>query len=259
MNLFKRFWKSLYSPADIATFRQDKTSKSIIYLVILSFVAFLPLAFYTTMTVRDALKIGQETIKNEIPEFSTTNGKLVTKNKTLPIAIDKGKLHIYFDSTGTLDSDDIDNKVSSYDGAIAFLADKIYFTGPGISQSIGYDAAGIHNKADLLNNYQAIDKLSKYLSPIILVFVFIFMLGVTFLRVAIYALFGFILSGFGKAGISYRENWMIAAYSITLATTFEMIMSWLQTAVPFGTEINIIVSLIIIFLTLRTIPAKLAE
>ncbi|EAH3849145.1 DUF1189 domain-containing protein, partial [Listeria monocytogenes] len=40
MNIFKRFWKSLYSPADIASFRNDKIRKSIVYIIVLSFVTF---------------------------------------------------------------------------------------------------------------------------------------------------------------------------------------------------------------------------
>ncbi|EUJ33377.1 hypothetical protein MFLO_03555 [Listeria floridensis FSL S10-1187] len=262
MNIFKRFWKSLYSPQDIASFRKDKVSKSIIYIIVLSFLAFLPLAYYTTTTTQNALKLSEETLEKQIPDFTVADGKLQTKDgaaENLPISIDEGSLHIYYDASGTLDKDDVDNKIGSYESAFAFLSDGIYITAGGMSQSFSYSALGISDKADLMSIYSSITDVSKYVIPLILFVLFLFMLGSAFFRVAIYGLFGFILSGFGRGGISYKENWMMAAYSITLATVFTMIMEWFQIQVPFGMEINIGVSLIIIFLAIRTIPQDKKE
>lgn len=47
---------------------------------------------------------------------------------------------------------------------------------------------------------------------------------------------------------------MIASYSITLAAVFTMIMEALQIIVPFGMEINMVVSMIFVFLAIRSIP-----
>ncbi|EAF5218345.1 DUF1189 domain-containing protein [Listeria monocytogenes] len=257
MNIFKRFWKSLYSPADIASFRNDKIRKSIVYIIVLSFVTFLPLAYFTNITTKNALKVGEETITNEIPDFKVTDGKLVLTDdnvKNIPISIDQNELHIYFDASGTLDKDDVDNKIASYDSAVAFLSDCIYITAAGVSQSVSYDTAGISDKADLVHLYNSIESLAKYFIPIALLVLFIFTLGSVFFRVALYALFGFILSGFGRTGIAFRQNWMIASYSITLAAVFTMIMEALQIIVPFGMEINMVVSMIFVFLAIRAIP-----
>ncbi len=247
----------MYSPADIASFRNDKIRKSIVYIIVLLFVTFLPLAYFTSVTTQNALKVGEETITNEIPDFKVTDGKLILtddKVKNLPISIDQDQLHIYFDASGTLDKDDVDNKIASYDSAVAFLSDGIYITAAGVSQSFSYETAGISDKADLVNLYTSVESLAKYFIPIALVVLFIFMLSSAFFRVILYALFGFILSGFGRTGISFRQNWMIASYSITLAAIFTMIMEALQIIVPFGMEINMIVSMIFVFLAIRAIP-----
>lgn len=89
MNIFKRFWKSLYSPADIASFRNDKIRKSVVYIIVLSFVTFLPLAYFTNVTTKNALKVGEETITNEIPNFKVTDGKLVLTDKNAKIYLSR--------------------------------------------------------------------------------------------------------------------------------------------------------------------------
>ncbi|EUJ64437.1 hypothetical protein MCOL2_01912 [Listeria fleischmannii FSL S10-1203] len=49
---------------------------------------------------------------------------------------------------------------------------------------------------------------------------------------------------------------MMATYAITLAAMFTMIMEWLQIVVPYGMEINLVVTLIVLFLAVRSIPAQ---
>ncbi|WP_088808975.1 MULTISPECIES: DUF1189 domain-containing protein [Listeria] len=262
MNIFKRFWKSLFSPADIASFRKDKVGSSIFYIIVLTFVMFLPLAYFTTTTINNGLKVGESTLKNEIPDFTIEGGKLVTKDPSkddLPISIDEGNLHVYFDASGTLDEDAVDNKIGSYDGAFAFLSKEIYVTAAGTSQSVSYDTLGIKDKDDVLSLYASITDMSKVFIPIILLIIFLFALGSTFFRVGLYGLFGYILTGFGRNGISYKENWMMATYAITLSATFTMIMEWLQIAVPYGMEINLVVTLIVLFLAIRSLPQKTKE
>lgn len=259
MNIFKRFWKSLFSPQDIATFRKDKVGSSIVYIIVLTFVMFLPLAYFTTTTMNNALEVGESTLKNEIPDFTVQDGKLVTDDpsvENLPISIDEGNLHVYYDASGTLDEDDVDNKIGSFDGAFAFLSKEIYVTAGGISQSVSYKTLGIENKDDLLNLYASITDMSKIFIPVILLLIFLFALGSTFFRVALFGLFGYILTGFGRGGVSYKENWMMATYAITLAAMFTMIMEWLQIVVPYGMEINLVVTLIVLFLAVRSIPAQ---
>lgn len=259
MNIFKRFWKSLFSPQDIATFRKDKVGSSIVYIIVLTFVMFLPLAYFTTTTMNNALEVGESTLKNEIPDFTVQDGKLVTDDSSvenLPISIDEGNLHVYYDASGTLGEDDVDNKIGSFDGAFAFLSKEIYVTAGGISQSVSYKTLGIENKDDLLSLYASITDMSKIFIPVILLLIFLFALGSTFFRVALFGLFGYILTGFGRGGVSYKENWMMATYAITLAAMFTMIMEWLQIVVPYGMEINLVVTLIVLFLAVRSIPAQ---
>ncbi len=262
MNIFKRFWKSLYSPIDIANFRKDKVRSSIFYIIVLTFIIFLPLAYYTATTTSNALKVGESTLKNEIPDFSIENGKLVTKDPSkddLPISIDEGNLHVYFDASGTLDEDAVDNKIGSYDGAFAFLSKEIYVTAAGTSQAISYDTLGIKDKDDVLSLYESITDMSKFFIPVILLIIFLFSLGSTFFRVAIAGLFGYILTGFGRGSVSYKENWMMATYAITLSATFTMIMDWLQIVVPYRMEINLFVTLIVLFLAIRSLPKQAKE
>ncbi|MBC1799708.1 DUF1189 domain-containing protein [Listeria booriae] len=253
MNIFKRFAKSLYSPEDIATFRADKIWKSIIYILFISILIFLPIGYHTATAANDAMKVGADTIKNDIPDFTVEDGKLVSDAKK-PITIDQGSIYFYFDSTDSLTTDQIDNQLGSADSAIAFLSDTIYIKAPGVDQTVSYATAGIGSKADLINFYQSMEDLSKYFIPILLGIILIAMILVTFFKVALYALFGFIMSGFGRMGITYYHNWNIAAYSMTLASVFTMIMYWFQITVPYLSTINMAVSFFIIFLVIRQIP-----
>ncbi|AQY51161.1 hypothetical protein PWEIH_12180 [Listeria weihenstephanensis FSL R9-0317] len=253
MNIFKRFAKSIYSPEDIATYRADKIWKSIIYIILISILIFLPIGYHTATAANDAMKVGADTIKNDIPDFTVEDGKLVSDAKK-PITIDQGSVYFYFDSTDSLTTDQIDNQLGSADSAIAFLSDKIYIKAPGVDQSVSYATAGIKSKEDLVNFYQSMEDMSKYFIPILLGIILLAMMFVTFFKVALYALFGFIMSGFGRMGISYFNNWNIAAYSMTLAAVFTIIMYWFQITVPYLSSINMAVSFIIIYLVIRTIP-----
>lgn len=259
MNILKRFWKSLYSPETIATFRSDKLSKSIIYLIILVFIAFLPTAYYTYSTTKDALHVGEKTIRQQIPTFQVDSGKLKVTNKKEkqePISIDQGNLHIYFDASGQLTSNYVDARISSYDSAIAFLEDGIYISALDNSQKISYKMVGISDKASLIKAYQSLEKLATILIPIILFFVYVIMLLSMALEVLLFAVLGYLLAGSGRSGISFKQTWNIGAYSITLATIFTMIMEIIQVTVPFNMEINLIVSLIFVYLAIRTISSK---
>lgn len=253
MNIFKRFVKSIYSPEDIATFRADKIWKSILYIILISILIFLPIGFHTANAANDALKVGADTIKNDIPDFTVKDGKLVS-DADKPITIDQGSVFFFFDSTDSLTTDQVDNQIGSADSAIAFLSDKIYIKAPGVDQSVSYATAGIKSKDDLVSFYQSMEDLSKYFIPILLGIILIAMILVSFFKVALYALFGFIMSGFGRMGISYFNNWNIAAYSMTLAAVFTMVMYWLQITVPYLSTINMAVSFFIIFLVIRQIP-----
>lgn len=259
MNIFKRFWKSLYAPETIATFRSDKLAKSIIYLILLSFVAFLPTAYYTYSTTKDALHVGEETISQQIPEFQVDAGKLKvtdSKEQKEPISIDQGNLHIYFDATDKITPNYVDARIGSYDSAIAFLTDGIYISAAGNSQKVAYETVGITDKASLIHAYQSVEKLATILVPFILLFVFIIILFSTAMEVLLFAVLGFLLAGAGRNGITFKQTWNIGTYSITLATIFTMVMEIIQVTVPFNMEINLVVSLIFVYLAIRTITVS---
>lgn len=256
MNIFKQFFKSLYSPKDIAMVRFQGIGKTITYVFLLTFLSLIPAIYYLSSAAINGIDAIQDSVENDFPSFQIANGELQTTSndneKEAPIIINKEDFTLIFDSTGTVKSNDIPKSKNT----IAILKNDAFFSASGQVQSLSYSMFNdftITNE-DLSDFLTSLNSSFVIIIPLYVLIIYIFAAGMKFIEISILALFGLLLNKMLMKTIQYRHSWRLAAYSVTLPTIFFTIMEGLKTTVPNGAIINWFVGLIILYLTIKEIP-----
>ncbi|WP_066293426.1 DUF1189 domain-containing protein [Bacillus sp. FJAT-29937] len=256
MNIFKQLFKSLYSPRDIASFRFQGIGKTILYVFFLTFISILPSVYFLSSGLVNGVNEVEKSLDSELPPFQIENGELHSDHKA-PVILNKENFTIIFDSTGTVDTGDLNNSRNT----IAILQNSAYFIAGGQIQSLPYSMfsdISITND-DLLEILATVNSSLAIIIPLLGVVILIFASGAKFIEVSFLALLGLLLKKMLNRNIQYRHTWRLAAYSVTLPTIFFTIMDSLQTAVPNGALLNWLVAYIILFLTIKEIPQPKAK
>lgn len=251
MNIFKQFFKSLYSPKDIALFRFQGIGKTILFVFFLTLISLLPTIYYLSTATINGLDAIQNSIKNELPAFQISEGTLQSDEKA-PIILNKNNLTIIFDSTGTANV----AEVARSKDTIAILQHEAVFIANGQSQSLPYSMLSdmTFTNEDLQNMLSSIDSSLVIIIPIMVIIIYILTSGLNFVQISILAVLGLILKKLLLRHLQYRHLWRISAYSITLPTFFFTIMEALKTTVPNGAIINWFVAYIVLFLAIKEVP-----
>lgn len=250
MNIFKQFYKSLYSPKDIALFRFQGIGKTILYVFLLTLISVLPSIFMLS----SALSTGMDTAKSFIqqaPDFSIQNGRL-SADTDVPYIFKKDDFTFILDPTGAVSESD----AADEGNAIALLKDGFVFAGGGQLNTSPYSAMpGLDvTKADLDQFVDSFSGLKGVIIPVMSIFIFLFSSAASFIEVSIVALFGLFIRNMTARKLNYGQIWRMAAYSETLPTLFFTIMGALQTSVPNSFWINWFVVLIVLYLAINEVP-----
>ncbi|WNS74311.1 DUF1189 domain-containing protein [Bacillus sp. DTU_2020_1000418_1_SI_GHA_SEK_038] len=251
MNIFKQLFKSLYSPRDIAMFRFQGIGKTILYVFFLTLISILPSIYYLSSGLIDGVNEVEKSLGSELPPFYIDNGELHSE-KEAPVILNKENFTIIFDSTGTVDTKELNNSKNT----IAILKNDAYFIAGGQVQSLPYSMfsdLSITND-DLLGILATVNSSLGIIIPLLAAVILIFASGAKFIEVSFLALLGLFVKKMLNRNIQYRHTWRLAAYSVTLPTIFFTIMHSLQTDVPNGVLINWFVAYIMLFLTIKEIP-----
>lgn len=251
MNIFKQFYKSIYSPRDIALFRLQGIGKTILYVFFLTFISILPTIFYLITAISSGVETARTIIKNEVPPFTVENGVL-TADTDVPVTIEKDDFSFILDPTGTLTDED----VADEETALALLKDEFVFTSGGTTDSYHYSMIeGFYiTNTDLLEIIEMIDGVKGIMIPIISVIIFLISSAANFIEVSILALFGLALKNLTDRKLNYGQLWRMSSYSETLPTLFFTIMAAIKTPVPNSFMINWFVAIIVLYLAIREIP-----
>lgn len=252
MNIFLQFYKSLYSPKDIALFRLQGIGKTLLYVFFLTLLSIIPTVFYSGSAIVKSLDAIDETIESELPDFEISEGQLRTDQK-VPVTLDKNGFAIIIDSTGTVEPSSLSNS----DNTIALLKNEVYIIAAGQEQSYSYSMLtnGTISNEDLSGYLASAESLVPIIIPLLGIVIYIFTAGMKFIEISILALVGLLIKNALGKKLEYRHLWRMSAYSITLPTVFFAIMAALQTAVPNGAFINWFVSLIILLLAIKELPS----
>ncbi|GAA0341364.1 DUF1189 domain-containing protein [Bacillus carboniphilus] len=253
MNIFKQFYKSLYSPKDVATFRFQGIGKTILYVFFLALLSIIPTFYNLSSGLTNAIEVVGETIEQKFPDFTIENGTL-TSNQDEPVEIRRGDFRIFFDSTGETEIGDI----NSNDEVLAILKHDIVLASGGTVDSYSYSLLEDMDitKQDVQTFLESVDSALIIFLPILFVIMYIFSAGLDFLEITILAVIGLIVVSSLGRDVKYGQLWRLTAYSITLPTVFFMIMSFLKTNVPGALFIHWGITIIFLYLTIKEIPAK---
>lgn len=252
MNIFKQFYKSIYSPKDIASFRFQGIGKTILYVFFLTLLSILPSIFYLNTMLTDGIENTKSVINDDVPSFTIENG-ILSAETDVPVTIEKGDFSIIVDPTGAISNEDVEE-----DNAIALLKNEITVVAGGRIDTYSYSMLeGISvTKEDFIEIVDKVDSMKGVIIPVISTFIFLVSSAINFIEVSILAWFGLLLKNLAGRSISYRHLWRMAAYSVTLPTVFFTIMSAINTAVPNSFIINWFVEIIILFLAIKEIQTE---
>lgn len=251
MNIFKQFYRSIYSPKDIALFRFQGIGKTILYVFFLTFLSILPSLVFISSALNSGIDSSRNVIEDELPAFSIQDGRLTSESK-VPVTINKDDFTIILDSTGAVTTENL----STDSNTLALLKNEFALVAGGKIQPYPYtmlNTIKVTNKEllefiDLLSN-------SKYIIiAVISLFVFLFSSAASFVEVTVLALFGLLIKNLTGRKLHFRQLWRMAAYSETLPTLFFTIMAAIQTTVPKDFLINWLVAIIVLFLAINETP-----
>lgn len=251
MNIFKQFYRSLFSPKDIALFRFQGIGKTILYVFLLTFLSIIPSVFYFSSAIVNGTETLSQAVETELPSFKIENGELQS-NINAPITISENGFPIIFDSTGTLTEDQLKD---TKDG-LALLQHDFVFVAGGKVTSYSYSMFGdvALTKMEIVDFLTSFKSMLAVIIALLFIIIYLFSSGIKFIEISILALFGIALKNILGRKLQYRQIWRISAYSITLPTVFFAIMAALQTVVPNAFLINWLVSFTMVMLAIREIP-----
>lgn len=253
MNIFKQLIVSLYSPKDIASFRQQGIGKTILYVFFLTLLSVLPSIYYFSTSMMTGLHAIEDTVQRDIPPFKIEHGELIMEGNA-PVTINNGDLTIIFDSTGTLNQADVSQSTNT----IFFLKNELSYTITGQTQSFPYSLlgdTGITNE-DLISMINMLNSILPIMIPITVTVIYLISTAIKFIEITALALFGLALKNLAGKNIQYNHLFRLSAYSITLPTIFFTIMDSLQTIVPSGFFIHWFVAIIMLMLSIKEIQSE---
>ncbi|GKU81277.1 DUF1189 domain-containing protein [Niallia sp. NCCP-28] len=253
MNIFKQFYKSIYSPRDIASFRMQGKGKTILYLILLTLLASIPALYYLSSGINEGVKSLSNTLEEDSLSFSIKDNELKSNAKE-PTIINKDDLTIIIDSTGTYE----ESNISASGNTVALLQKEFIIVAAGQSQTFEYSSFGNVSitKDDIAASLNAFDSMLPILITILAVVYFIILLISKVIEAFVFAVFGSLFARTMRRTLTYGQLWRITVYSMTLPTLFFVIMDAIQTSVPNGMLLNWVVTLFMLFLSIKEVPFK---
>ena len=187
----------------------------------------------------------------EFPAFSIKDGTLQTDAKKAIESQSFGFV-IVFDPSGSYETKQIEDKRNS----VGILKDKFVIAIDGQVQEMPYTMLPEDmSKDDILS---LVDQNKAVIVPVLCVLLFLATAAGKFIDVSVLAVIGLIIRNGQKKMLSYKQLWVMSAYSITLATVFFAIMDALEAVVPSQFLLNWFVNFIMLFLAIKETPASKA-
>lgn len=251
MNIFTQFYKSLYSPKDIAGIRNQGIGKTILYILFISILTILPLFITFVQVFNETYTLSERMVNKELPDFQIEEGQLKADLAKPLIMNEANNTTFIFDPTGEISVD----KAATYHNAIALLEYDAVISFSGQTETMSYRTLGIDNltKQDLQNFIDGIGSLKTVILVVTFVLYYLIQVAGHLITVTVLALIGLILKNALKLQINYGNIWKMSAYALTLPAMFFMIMNYFQAAVPFRSIINWAVMIIMLHLAMKEI------
>lgn len=251
MNVFAQFYKSTYSPKDIAAYRFQGIGKTILFVFLLSLISILPSVIFISTSIITGIDTARAIINDKLPSFVIKNGQL-TADTPVPLTINKDNFTIILDPTGAVTL----NELNGSDHTFAILKNEFVFVAGGKTENYAYSMLNetkITNQ-DILHFVDMVNGVKFIVIPVLSLFLYLFTCAANFIEISVLAFIGILLKNWTGKKLNYRQLWRMAAYSETLPTLFFTIMAAIKTMVPWSFLINWFVIIVILYLAINEIP-----
>ena len=225
--------------------------KTILYVFLLSVIAALPNLYHISSGVVNTMNSFQSAVK-EFPAFSIKDGTLQTDAKKAIESQSFGFV-IVFDPSGSYET----KQIEETNAFVGILKNKFVIAIDGQVQEMPYTMLPEDmSKDDILS---LVDQNKAVIVPVLCVLLFLATAAGKFIDVSVLAVIGLIIRNGQKKMLSYKQLWVMSAYSITLATVFFAIMDALEAVVQVEFLLNWFVNFIMLFLAIKTPASKAAR
>ncbi|MBU8905709.1 DUF1189 domain-containing protein [Desertibacillus haloalkaliphilus] len=251
MNVFTQFFKSLYSPKDIAIFRFQGIGKTILYIFVMMAIVSLPAGINVATSFTQGVNQFQQALEQDVPDFEFVNGTLTSKSDE-PMIDETADGTFIFDTTGTITL----ANVQEYEQAFALLQHEAILVTDGVPQQLRYQDFG--NLSLTKTETEAIAATVSELMPIIIALVlflmYLFVTALKFIGIVALSLIGFIVRKSAQVKLSYKQLWILSAYAVTLPTTLFGITDALRIYLPFSFTIYWAIAIVMLNLIVKKVP-----
>jgi hypothetical protein len=253
MSFLKQLYKSLYAPREISRYRFQKIGRTIIYIFLLSFLSVIPTSIHLHNIITTEFGFIKEVVEAEVPDFTIENGQLQTSGNE-PLIKEGDNVTFVFDPNETT----IENSSLQHDDGIFFLKDKVISNIQGQKETFSYSSLDgiVITKQDIVDFIQTAENIYPIVLAVLVLILFLSGSFTTFIGVTLLGLAGMFLAREMNRKLNYKQIWTLSAYSVTIPTIFFMIMDFLNTAVPQSFIIFTAVSILVLYLTMKEVPAS---
>ncbi|PSL42308.1 uncharacterized protein DUF1189 [Salsuginibacillus halophilus] len=251
MNVFQKFFYSLYRPDIIGRLRFQGIGKTIGFVFFLMLLTQIPAAVTFAVSTATTVTQAEEALNEELPSFAISGGTLETEQEEAYIQeLDEGRMII-----------DPERELSeaewiAEDNSIVLLDTKGFVVTDGERQTITYEQLGDVNLSDedIAGFADTFSSLLWLFIPIVLVGIYVFTSGMKFVGITVLSLFGLIFRRFVSTRLNYKNIWVMAAYTVTLPTITLAFIDVLAPGVPFTFWLYWVLAITMFALVFRKLP-----
>lgn len=208
MNFFNQISYSITKPSSYKEMAERGIGRSILYICLLTTILFLIWVPVRWSEFSFSLTTFNEELKDNVPEFNITNGKLsIDVQQPYFLSKEEGKVFV-IDTTGKFKPEDLNN----YNEGFLVTKDKFYqYTA---AQSKTYDLKNFEglNKASLIKYFPYI----KIFGILGFVFVYLWLILLKFIVALILSIIGLLVNSTNNKFIPYGQIFSMALYAWTL-------------------------------------------
>ncbi len=250
MKFFKRLWYSISKIEKYPDMAAEGFKRALGYLVKIVMLLTLVISAGMIYQTNTLVQKGINYLNNEFPEFTYKDGMLSVASETeLKINQEKFPIGEVIVDTNTEDEQKVNqyiNEVTENGEGVVVLKDKIIVKNSSVVGTINYsykdtfEQMGIteFNKQDVINYANGSGMLKLYVSLLLTIFVYSFIMYflTTISNVVLLSIFGFITTLLAKIRMRYVAIFNMSVYAITLSVILNMLYIGVNVFVPFSME-----------------------
>ena len=248
MNLIEQFGNSLWNFRSYHSLSRTRGGRSFLYIFLLFLLVYLISSVYNGVQMNNAIDFLQNTITENVPDFSLSNGKFTFAGE-MPFQIEEEGFLFVIDTTGHTTLDDFKNTLNG----ILITEDEVVIVQMGKTEITPFSVATPLE----INKDQVVQFLPK-LKVLVTIFIsvwFLFAFAGKLFGILLLALAAMMAAAIFHKELTFLNQWNIAIYASTLPMLIKLVHTLLGS--PIGSFLFFIywgVAITYVFLGTYYIP-----